>query len=89
MYLKQTVMKNLTNIIERTAGRFFKATFVKKDGTVREMVARTGVKAHLKGGATKYDGSKFISVYDVQSRGYRLINKETLREVKFGGRVYR
>jgi hypothetical protein len=81
-------MEKLVKIIEKSCGRFFKATFIKKDGTVREMVARTGVKAHLKGGATKYDGSKFISVYDVQAKGYRLINKETLRSVKFGGKVY-
>lgn len=81
-------MKTLEKIIEKTAGKFFKATFVKKDGTVREMLARTGVTAHLKGGTTKYDGSKFICVFDVKARGYRLINKETLKEVKFGGKVY-
>ena len=81
-------MNKLEQIIENTKGRFFKATFTKKDGTIRQMVARTGVKAHLKGGAVKYDGGRYISVYDVQSKGYRLINKETLREVKFGGKTY-
>jgi hypothetical protein len=81
-------MKNLQKIIEKTAGRFFRATFVKKDGTVRSMTARTGVKTHLKGGERKYDDTLYIGVYDVQSRGYRLINRSTLKEVKFGGVVY-
>jgi hypothetical protein len=82
-------MRALEKIIEKTAGRFFRATFVKKDGSVRNMTGRVGVKAYLKGGSSMYDGNKYISVYDIHAKGYRLINKETLQEVKFGGEIYR
>lgn len=34
-------------------GRFFTATFIKKDNTIRTMTVRTGVKAFLKAGAKK------------------------------------
>jgi hypothetical protein len=82
-------MTTLEKIIEATKGRFFRATFVKKDGSTRVMVGRLGVISHLKGGDARYDKSKYIGVYDVQAGGYRLISRETLKEVKFGGRVYR
>jgi hypothetical protein len=78
----------LAEIIKATKGKFFRATFVKKDGSIRTMVARTGVNAHLKGGARMYNEDQFISVYEPRN-GYRLINKDTVQEVKFGGRVYR
>jgi hypothetical protein len=78
----------LEQIIKATKGKFFRATFVKKDGSIRKMVARTGVTSHLKGGARMYDESQYISVYEPKN-GYRLINKDTVQEVKFGGRVYR
>jgi hypothetical protein len=81
-------MKTLEQILKETKGKFFRATFVKKDGSVRNMVARLGVTSHLKGGERKYNEAQYIGVFDVQARGYRLINKETLKEVKFNGNVY-
>ncbi len=34
----------LASIIEQSNGKFFTATFVKKDGTQRQMTARLGVE---------------------------------------------
>lgn len=87
--LKNKYYEKLNKNYRKNRWKILQGTFVKKDGTTRGMLARTGVKAHLKGGAAKYDSSRYISVYDVHAKGYRLINKETLKEVKFGGKVYR
>lgn len=66
---------------------FFTVTFVKKDGTLRKMNARLGVKKHLKGGEKTYNAEdkNQLTVYDVVAKGYRTINLNTLRELKCKG----
>ena len=72
-------------------GTFFRATFVKKDGSVRNMLARTGVKSHLKGGSYLHGHSSkhpnLVPVYDVQKGAYRSINLDTLLELKAHGKT--
>ena len=57
-------------------GKIFTVEFVKKDGTVRKMNARLGVKKHLKGGSLAFDPSErnLLPVFDMQKEGYRMIN---------------
>ena len=43
-------MENIRDIIDAANGKFFSVRFLKKDGTVRDMVCRTVVKKYLKGG---------------------------------------
>lgn len=77
-------------LFDRIGGDMFAAEFVKKDGTVRRMNARRGVKKHLKGGELAYAPRPrgLLSVYDMQSKGYRMVNVATLREVVHGGIRY-
>lgn len=73
------------NFVERilsSNGKIFSVEFVKKDGTKRLMNCRLGVTKYLKGGASTLDPNKFITVYDLQSEGYRAINVETILSVK-------
>ena len=73
------------NFVERilsSNGKIFSVEFVKKDGSVRLMNCRLGVTKHLKGGSSTLDPDKFITVYDLQSEGYRAINKEAIINVK-------
>jgi hypothetical protein len=80
------------NEIRNLAGtQIFSAKFVKKDGTVREMVCRLGVKKHLKGGELAYDAKSmgYLPVFDMQKEEYRMININTLIEVKINGMVYK
>lgn len=72
-------------------GSIFTATFVKKDGSVRVMNCRRQVKKHLKGGEMTWQPERrgYVSVYDLQSEGYRVINLETLIELKANGKVIR
>jgi hypothetical protein len=80
-------MKNLEKVIEQSKGKFLTVTFVKKDGSIRTLNGRLGVKKDLVGGKSTVDHTKYINIYDVQAHGYRNVNKETIIEVKFGGEV--
>ena len=56
-------------------GKFFTVSFIKKDGSLREMNCRLGVQKHLKGGV-KTLTDNYICVYDVKSEGFRAIDPE-------------
>jgi hypothetical protein len=74
-----------TNFVDRilfSNGKIFSVEFIKKDGTKRLMNCRLGVTKHLKGGSSTLDPEKFITVYDLQSEGYRAINKDSIINVK-------
>lgn len=77
-------------LIRNTNGKFFTATFIKKDGTTRVMNARLGVKAYLKGGELPYDPESkgLIPVFDVKTGDYRMININTLTNLKIGNNTY-
>lgn len=77
-------------LILNTEGKIFTATFLKKDGSERKMNCRLEVTKGVKGVGLKYNPAKkeLISVYDVQSRGFRTINLRTLISLKISGRTY-
>lgn len=72
---------------ERT---FFSVTFIKKDNSIRVLNGLTGVKKHLKGGKLPYDpiAKGLIPVFDVQSEGYRMVNSQTVLEIKSDKKIY-
>ena len=76
---------DLAKVIEHSEGRFFTCEFIKKDGSTRILNGRLGVEKYLKGGDCTIDRSKFVIVYDVQSKGYRAVNRETILSVKIDG----
>jgi hypothetical protein len=78
-------MENNTNFVARilnSNGKIFSVEFIKKDGSRRLMNCRLGVIKHLKGGSSTLDPEKYITVYDLQSEGYRAINKDSIINVK-------
>ena len=69
-------------------GKIFSVCFTKKNGDERIMVAKLGVKKHLKGGkSTTAHLSNLITAFDMQKREYRSINLETIKWVKVKGEV--
>lgn len=62
------------------SGKFYSVVFVKKDGTVREMVARQGVKKYLKGGE-KTLPSKYICCFEPSTGSYKAINPSTVMKI--------
>ena len=77
-------------LIKDTKGKFFTVTFIKKDGSERVMNARLGVKIYLKGGELPYnpDEKGLIPVYDVKTGGYRMVNVNTIKNLKIGKNEY-
>jgi len=75
----------LSDFIEQSNGKFITVAFYKKDGTLRTMNCRLGVTKHLKGGECTVDREKYIIVYDMQSKGYRSINRDTIESVSCEG----
>jgi hypothetical protein len=76
---------DLGAVIEASNGKFISVTFVKKDGSIRVLVGRLGVKKHLKGGESTLDADKYITIFDTQNGGYRAINRDTIQSVRIDG----
>lgn len=87
-------IETMRELINDLNGKIFHVTFVKKDGTLRKMTARTGVKKHLQGGELAYDPIEkgLLSVYDMENKegdGYRMINLSTITEITMAGKTWR
>lgn len=75
-------MNNFIDRILNSNGKIFTVEFTKKDGSLRVMNCRIGVTKYLKGGSSTLNPDKYITVYDMQSKGYRAINKESILNVR-------
>jgi hypothetical protein len=64
--------------------RMFSVTFIKKDGSLRRMVARLGVRKGVKGIGMSFNPSDkgLMVVFDMHKREFRMINLETIVELK-------
>lgn len=78
-------------LIHQTRGRIFGGVFIKKDGTERVFNARTGVKKGLKGKGLSFNPALkgLIPVYEINSKGYRMINIDTLKILRINGSTYK
>jgi len=67
----------------------FTVDFIKKDGTLRTMNCRLGVKKHLKGGTLAYDAEEknLLPVFDMVKSAYRNINVSTIIEIRFNKQI--
>ena len=81
-------MSKLDEIILNSNGKFVTFTFTKKDGTERVLTGRMGVTKHLKGGVSTLDAEQYITIFGVQSQGYRAVNRDTIKSVKCNGELY-
>lgn len=83
-----------TDLIKGSKGTFIGVTFVKKNGEVRNMNGRVGVHkskhAPLKGVGLAYDPKDYglVGIFDAQKKAYRMVNINTLSELKVNGKVY-
>lgn len=78
----------LDQVLLASDGKFVRVTFIKKDGSTRVLNGRLGVKKYLAGGVSTLDAEKFVTIYDVQNKGYRAVNRETIQEVAIDGVIY-
>jgi len=93
--IKPITMKQAEAVLRNSNGKIMNVLFVKRTtGELREMVCRTGVTKHLKGGQAAYDfdAKKLISVYDMQAevgKGYRSIPLDAIRSINIDGKHLR
>mgnify|MGYP000229741370 CR=1 FL=1 len=76
-------------IKKELGNKFFSVEFIKKDGTLRKMVCRLGVKKGVTGKGMTYapNDRQLLNVYDVQKKAFRMINLNTLKAIKYRGKV--
>lgn len=75
----------LDSIILNSAGKIITVEFIKKDGSLRVLNGRLGVKKHLKGGSSTLDPAQYITIYDMKNEGYRAVNRSTIQSVTIAG----
>ena len=87
---KQLLLSKDIEAIKKFIGnKFFSVEFYKKDGTLRKMQCRLNVKKHLKGGTKSYDSDalEYLTVYSIDSKGYRTVNLNTIKQIKANRKV--
>ena len=87
---KQIDMKTIKETlaeIQKAENTIFSVEFIKKDGTVRTMVARLHVKKGVKGTGMAYNPIEkgLIPVWDMQKNGFRMINLKTVTKLQIKG----
>lgn len=73
---------------ESSDGKIFTIDFVKKDGSIRRMNARRGVKQGTNGKGMTYNPIKrgLLPVFDMQKRDFRMVNFDTILSYTIHGR---
>ena len=81
----------INEVMNLVGDKIFTVTFVKKDGSIRVMNAKRGVKKHLKGGELPYAPIEkgLMPVYDMQAAAYRMVNTQTIMEIKANSETYK
>ena len=88
--MKKIARKDILNLLLDNKGHVFSVVFLKKDGSIRKMLCRFGVKKHLKGGKLTFNPLErnLLVVFDMQKEAYRMINLETLMNINMIGIEY-
>ncbi len=77
-------------LLDNNGHKFVSVQFRKKSGEWRTMNGRFKVTRHLRGGVNKVVApwNAYKTIYDVQSKGYRTLNLDTVSCVRAGGVDY-
>lgn len=77
-------------LIKSTRGTFFSVSFVKADGSLRDMVCRLGVSKGVNGKGQSFEPKEYdlLTVWDTQKRAHRMIRLDTLRRVTVDGQSF-
>ena len=75
---------NIKDLIKSTKGKFFVVTFIKENGDLRRMKARTGVKKGLKGVGKGWTKDNVVDVYDVTIKAFRSIRTDRVTSLQCG-----
>ncbi len=91
--VKKTVNREtLVNLIRDSKGAVFNVSFIKRStGEPRTMLAKYGVKTHLKGGELAFSPKEknLIVVWDTQEESYKTIPIEGLTSLTINKTFYK
>jgi hypothetical protein len=92
--MKKETRETLLKLIENLNGQFFTVEFIKKDGALRIMNCRTGVKKYLSNNGktikiTNPIDNGILRVYDIPKGDYRSINLDTVKKINFNKVSYK
>jgi hypothetical protein len=83
----------LLELIKSTKGRFFSVVFIKKDGSIRKLNGRIGVKSHMKTGhreSLTYNFTQpYVCVWDAQKKAYRNVNLDTIYHIRLNNQYFK
>ncbi len=77
-------------LMNNAGGKIFTVTFIKKNGETRTMNCRRGVQKYVTGVGMRYDPAEhnLFVVFDMQKDAHRIINLETMLELKISGKQF-
>ena len=87
--LPQFNYSNLSKLV--SDGQIFSVEFIKRStGELRKMTCRMGVKKYLRGGSKAYNSKakNLLTVYSLDSEGYRSIPVENIRRLTVSGQSF-
>lgn len=87
-------MKNLKQVIFdklKQSGRIFSVTFIKKNGKIRRMNARFGVRKGVNGKGLSYDPKVVnnVIVFSMNDNEFRTFNLDSVLYIKNDGLIIR
>ena len=89
---EQLVIKreNLKDFIDNNKGKVMTIVFRKKNGTIRTLNTRTGVKKNITGKGLTYSPEDYgyLILWDLLKGGYRTVTLSTIEHVKANRQVY-
>ena len=90
--MKMTKREMLRSLIKATNSMIFSIHFVKKNGELREMVAKDGVEKHLvhpkgEGSNRQEHCPNLITLFDMQAGSYKSVNLDTVVLLKCGNKI--
>jgi hypothetical protein len=79
-----------TELINKSKGKIFTATFLKKNGELRKMNCRLGVSKGVNGKGMSYNPTlkALKPVFDMQVKEWRTINLESIMELSINKEKY-
>jgi hypothetical protein len=82
--------EQLRYILKNSKGKIMTIVYRKKDGSIRTINTRTGVKKNITGAGLKYnpDEHGYVILWDLSKQAYRTVNLNTVTALKGGGKVY-
>jgi hypothetical protein len=84
-------MKNIRRLIEKTKGKIFSVTFIKKNGKKRTINGRLDVEKFVTGKGLAFDPKKkgLIVVFDLQKNDYRMLNLKAITHFRCGAITFK